>query len=92
MRFLYAAAASVLCPHRVPPAHGTYVQSQQTKTDWRERDVARFECNSGYAMVGDQRSTCSGHGHWKTDVPTCRRKYRVVYFVVNYFFMLCDIV
>ena len=34
-------------------------------------DVARYSCDEGYTLIGQNETTCQDDGQWNGSVPTC---------------------
>ena len=67
--FIFFSLAAITCPDLEDPQYGTV-----ETTDNRVGDVANYECNFGFRLVGSSQLTCLVSGEWSDEVPTCERK------------------
>ena len=60
----------VSCGLPVIPTNGRVDTSAGTSFG----DVARYSCDEGYTLIGQNETTCQADGRWNGSVPTCERE------------------
>ena len=63
-------AVRVFCGEPDSPSNG----SMNTSAGTSFGDVARYSCDDGYALIGQNETTCQADGRWNGSVPTCESK------------------
>ena len=71
----YVSLPDVECVNLRNPANGMVTT---TGNDFGSR--ARYRCNPGHLLVGDQTRVCEANGHWSGQDPECRCTYICVLF------------
>ena len=61
----------VNCGDPGDPVDGTFVLDNDTFED----SIARYSCNFGFSLEGDDQRVCQSNASWSGTVPTCIRKY-----------------
>ncbi len=64
--FVSLLFAAVVCPYPSGISHGRYRMITSTE--------ARYDCNTGYTLVGEDRVCCNSERKWIPDAPSCKRK------------------
>ncbi|XP_070558976.1 clotting factor C-like isoform X2 [Ptychodera flava] len=57
----------ILCNNPDAPRHGTV----RVPNGKKEGDIAYYDCDQGYTLVGDEELTCRSDGSWSGDKPIC---------------------
>ena len=61
---------AVSCGEPDSPTNGSVDTSAGTSFG----DVARYSCDEGYTLIGQNETTCQDDGQWNGSVPTCESK------------------
>lgn len=69
--FDYCYLEAISCGDLHDPQYGSV---QYTGTVFQS--TARYTCDTGFEIIGDERRTCQGSGKWTGSTPSCRREFK----------------